>query len=324
MPRRGRSACIDRSAPAHRRIAARHGRRGDGRTGAAGRRAGVYRPARIGLHAPGLARAGLRRGAGRGLRLPLGRRRPARPARSGAPPGQPEAGRTLRRRAGGAGRRGACHQQCADRRARPGDRPGAQRPGALGEPAAHQCHRAVSRPTGLCRPVVRTGQTSRAEGAPGQSAVGLEHRALAAGGRQGRGAAPGFRHRHAGGARRERVRARTHRRPSPQARRAGAAVVAAGARALEADRRVQHEEPTADDLALQRVHASRWADVLRPGRARLLPARRRLRRQGAEGCTRRRSAAEHAEPVPAGAQPARRSGPGADTAADACWRRPAS
>ncbi len=60
-----------------------------------------------------------------------------------------------------------------------------------------------------------------------------------------------LRRRHAGGARRKRIRAGTGRRPEPQARSPGAAVVAAGARALEADCRVLHAAPVAGDIAVQ-------------------------------------------------------------------------
>ena len=209
------------------------------RTGAAGRRARVHRSAGAGLHAPGPARTGLRRGAERGLCLPLGRRRPARSAGPGAPSGQPEAGRAVLRRAGGAGRGGACHQQRADRRARPGDRPAAQRAGALGGAAAHQRHRARS---STSRPLPASGSSCCARRCHRRRRVNLLWDAstgpwqLAA----AKNAAQQLqlRRRHAGGARRGRVRAGAGRRHEPQARSAGAAVVAAGARSLEADRRV--------------------------------------------------------------------------------------
>ena len=72
------------------------------------------------------------------------------------------------------------------------------------------------------------------------------------------------------------------------------------------DCRVLHAPPAAGDLAVQRVSAGRWLDVLRPRREGLLPAHGGLRPQDPEGRTCWRSAAEPADAVPAGAEPARR------------------
>ena len=269
-------------------------------TGAAGRCAGVDRAAAAGLHAPGPARAGLRRRSERGLRLPLGRRQPARPAGPGAPPGQPEAGRAVLRRPGRAGRGGACHQQRADRRARPGDRPAAQRAGALAGASAHQRHRRVPRPAGA---LPASGSSCCARCCRRRSAVNLLWDASTGPWQLAAAKAAAQKQRFDVDTLVVRDESEFEQELADGMSRKPDALVLLSSPLVRA-----RSKPIAEFCIKQRLpaispfnefRAGRRADVLWPERAGLLPACGRLRRQDPEGRARRRSAAEPADAVPA-------------------------